>query len=320
METINVCNIIDVAFVFHANTLEKEYVNCAGMSRVFYTRYQLINGGLSATDHYRYLPFSSIFVQSYPSRLWFFILEVKSKVEKLLHDSKQYQCCRKTVIMSCSHECWNYLHLCMANSNAIFFTFHRKSTEKCIHCDLALSSYTTIKILHVIHIDCEASLKCARRIFGLTFGLGIRNRAPRKGDDPVTMHHGDIVNMIDTTDNNFMNHTMKFIKNQRVDFIYEAAKQEMKIRVNYGRFLAQNQLVLEALRLNDTPLPDRHITQERPNVAFTVVPGTFFMYEGSLVQIIDVNGNNALIRDDETLHEYNIDVMDAATLIRNYLE
>ena len=44
------------------------------------------------------------------------------------------------------------------------------------------------------------------------------------------------------------------------------------------------------------------------------------MYEGSLVQIIDVNGNNALIRDDEKLHEYNIDVMDAATLIRNYLE
>jgi hypothetical protein len=32
METINVCNIIDVAFVFHANTLEKEYVNCAGMT------------------------------------------------------------------------------------------------------------------------------------------------------------------------------------------------------------------------------------------------------------------------------------------------
>jgi hypothetical protein len=131
-------------------------------------------------------------------------------------------------------------------------------------------------ILHVIRIDCEASLKCACRIFGLTFGLGIRNRALCKGDDPVTMHHGDIVNMIDTTDNNFTNHTTELIKNQRVGFIYEAAKQEMKIRVNYGRFLAKCQLVLEALRLNDTPLPDRHINQEGPNVAFTVVPGTFF--------------------------------------------
>ncbi len=44
------------------------------------------------------------------------------------------------------------------------------------------------------------------------------------------------------------------------------------------------------------------------------------MYEGSLVQLINVNGNNILIRDDETLHGQNIDVMDAATLICNYLE
>jgi len=54
IDTINVGDIIDVAFVFHANTLEKEYVNCAGMSRVFFTCYQLINGGLSAIDHYRH--------------------------------------------------------------------------------------------------------------------------------------------------------------------------------------------------------------------------------------------------------------------------
>jgi hypothetical protein len=45
IDTINVSEIIDVAFVFHANTLEKEYVNCAGMSRSFFTHYQLINGG-----------------------------------------------------------------------------------------------------------------------------------------------------------------------------------------------------------------------------------------------------------------------------------
>jgi len=96
-----------------------------------------------------------------------------SKVEKLLHDSKQYQCCKKAVVMSCSQECSNYLNFCMANSNAISFVFHRRSTEKRLHCDLALSSYPTIKILHVIRIDCESSLKCACGLFSLTFGVGI---------------------------------------------------------------------------------------------------------------------------------------------------
>jgi hypothetical protein len=35
----------------------------------------------------------------------------------------------------------------------------------------------------------------ARNLFGLTFGTGSRNRAPKKGDDPVTLHFGDIVNL-----------------------------------------------------------------------------------------------------------------------------
>jgi hypothetical protein len=47
IDNINVYDIIGVAFVFHANFLEKECVNCAGMPRGFYTCYKLICGGLS---------------------------------------------------------------------------------------------------------------------------------------------------------------------------------------------------------------------------------------------------------------------------------
>ena len=32
--------VTDLAFVFHADTLENDLVDCAGMSRVFYTRYK----------------------------------------------------------------------------------------------------------------------------------------------------------------------------------------------------------------------------------------------------------------------------------------
>ena len=44
------------------------------------------------------------------------------------------------------------------------------------------------------------------------------------------------------------------------------------------------------------------------------------MYKGSLVELITVNENNVLVRDEETSDEFNIDVMDAAILVRNYLE
>jgi hypothetical protein len=42
---------------------------------------------------------------------------------------------------------------------------------------------------------------CARKIFGNTFDIKIRNRAPQKGGSPVSIHYGDIINMIDDRQN-----------------------------------------------------------------------------------------------------------------------
>jgi hypothetical protein len=127
-------------FIFHVKALDNEFVNCAGMSRVFYTCYRLLNGTLSAIDHCVFLPFSRVCVESYPSRVWYFILEVKSVVDKLFHDPMQYQSCKKMAVMACSFECQSYLRLCFINSDAAFFTSTCNPTEKNIHCDLSLSS------------------------------------------------------------------------------------------------------------------------------------------------------------------------------------
>ena len=81
--------------------------------------------------------------------------------------------------------------------------------------------------------------------------------------------------MIDTTTNSINHQISEFITNQHVDFIYEASKHKMKIRDHYDQFLAQNQLVLEALRLN-TQLPERKFNRDRPAVTYTVLPGMFF--------------------------------------------
>jgi hypothetical protein len=47
----------------------------------------------------------------------------------------------------------------------------------------------------LIRLDTDATMNWARNLLGLTFGMGCRYRAPKKGDDPVTLHHGDIVNI-----------------------------------------------------------------------------------------------------------------------------
>jgi hypothetical protein len=89
----------------------------------------------------------------------------------------------------------------------------------------------------------------------------------------------------------------------------------LKIRAHYGKFLAQNEAVGAALCMNSAELL-QHVT--RINIC-NVVTGTFFMHQGSLVEVVSLNDNNVLVRVDKTLDEYYISLNEAAELIESYL-
>jgi hypothetical protein len=40
--------------------------------------------------------------------------------------------------------------------------------------------------------------------------MGKKNRAPRKGEQLVTMYHGDAVNIVDVSGNNTVDHDKEF--------------------------------------------------------------------------------------------------------------
>ena len=85
----------------------------------------------------------------------------------------------------------------MLNSNSFFLHYHCNHTEKHLHCDLSLSSISSKKELQLIRVDSEFSIHFIRNLFGTTFGIGIRNRAPNRGGQPVSMHCGDVVNLVE---------------------------------------------------------------------------------------------------------------------------
>lgn len=176
--TINKRFVKDIAFVFHIDNLEYDLPNCAGMSRVFYTRYHYDDSNrLQQVDCRHHSAFSTVVLESYPARIWHSILEVKQKVEKLLNDPKQYQPCKKMVHLHFSLESWNYLYVNLANSGALVAQYIRNNTTKYMYCDLGLSSRRIKKKLTLVRIDSLNSLIGARKIFGLTFGAGVQNRA-----------------------------------------------------------------------------------------------------------------------------------------------
>jgi hypothetical protein len=134
-DKISVYDVCDIAFVFRPNLLEKKYVNCAGMSRVFFSRCRLQNNGGQVQSPFEYSP-----CESFPSRMCFFVLEVKHNLERMLNDPKQFQVCQKMHSMKCSLECCYYFCFCMRGSTAVIVFLRRNHMEKLFDCDLSWSS------------------------------------------------------------------------------------------------------------------------------------------------------------------------------------
>jgi hypothetical protein len=84
--------------------------------------------------------------------------------------------------------------------------------------------------------------------------------------------------------------------------------------VRYTRILAQNDLVKETLNVG--PLPMREAIMDQINL--NVTPGTLFVRDGSLLEVILVNEDNVTVRDD-SFNEYVIRLDEAAHLIDDYL-
>jgi hypothetical protein len=89
----------------------------------------------------------------------------------------------------------------MVNTGAVLAQFQSNFTRKQLNCDLSLSSRRSKQFLTLLRLDTIASLSTARHLFGLTFGIRVRNRAPCKGEAPVTLHYGDVVNLVDVSAN-----------------------------------------------------------------------------------------------------------------------
>jgi hypothetical protein len=73
--------------------------------------------------------------------------------------------------------------------------------------------------------------------------------------------------------------------------------------------------VRETLILDNINAIPAHHHDENP----IVIPGTFFMRDGVLLEVISVNENDVIIRESDSLNEYAIRLNEAAQLIHDYL-
>jgi hypothetical protein len=71
-------------------------------------------------------------------------------------------------------------------------------------------------------------MQSACEVYGITFGIGVRNKPPNNNEPPWSIHFGDIVNVVDRAlpENAIEPHherVKEFVAAQGIDFIYDEA-------------------------------------------------------------------------------------------------
>jgi hypothetical protein len=102
--SLNATSIQDIAFVFHIDDLEQNFVICAGMKAVFCTRYELSStGSLHEISRQSHLPFGASTLKCYHCRIWHNLMYLKERMFQLMNKRRQQQLCRNSVSVFLLH-------------------------------------------------------------------------------------------------------------------------------------------------------------------------------------------------------------------------
>jgi hypothetical protein len=317
--SLNVTSIQDIAFVFHIDDLEQNFVNCAGMKAVFFTRCELSStGSLHEISRQSHLPFGASTVECYHCRIWHNLMYLKERMFQLMNKRRQQQLCRNSVSVFLLHETWEYL--CRQFASVIRPIPYSKAQSKPLQfCDLSLERQTKLVSYAMLRIVSPASMERSREIFGTTFGIGCRNMPPLKGEPRRELVYGDIVNVVNVAENNLAELACQsfkeFIAPQSIDLVYDFANRLLSIRVRYSRANAHDAVVRNILQSPPANLqPPRNNSQLRG-----ISLGTAFILDGNLVRVVRSSIDSVVVRQVGNGLEHTLNTATARNLIMNYI-
>jgi hypothetical protein len=156
-----------------------------------------------------------------------------------------------------------------------------------MYCDLTLSSFKDKCYLTLVHIDSPVSMSGACRIFGQTFGVSVRNRAPNTDENPVSQCYADVVNLVDVADNGYddaarvqEDQLTEFVTALGVDFLYDQRTRLLKIHICYRKLDIHMPVVASTLNIDclepsniANVNPNRWVQHLRPGKYFATCDG-----------------------------------------------
>lgn len=178
--------VISPCFIFHADTLQRGLFTCSGMERLYYIRFSSSrNGKMIPIRENKWCPFyrDELFpdAESYPEVLWNNIVSMKHEVNKVLCRGGQWDGRTVTAKLQCPPSFFRYVK---DELEEVFGDQIRKKTIRCQRQRKVMFdtlAVTRRKVTHrgeLIRILNEDQLDVVRKIFGLSFGVGVLQPLP----------------------------------------------------------------------------------------------------------------------------------------------
>jgi hypothetical protein len=267
---INASDVLDVAFVFHVESVGNCSFDCYGMRNAFFCRYryriQLDDDvemeALSAATH---APFGNMrnmgtnigtqkrvmMPVSYPSRVWYGLMSMRQVLlDPMLNRTAQHQTTNNQSL-SAYTSVEAFLHLTRGVTNS---TLHFLEVKRCRTLrwpDLSLSSVSNTWDVALLRIRSSEALAELRQTIGIRAGVGIRKRLFGKHERVLGCNE-DIANIVvfaEESDDEEDTHSPRLrTREQGIDFVFFVSSSTMSVRVRYQREALRHEIVKEYLR------------------------------------------------------------------------
>ena len=271
---IDIEDISEIAFVFHAKSIQSGQFCVNGMKHSFVVRYRIWYyhppGEESPNSHYglvsslkdnKFCPFpTNLVIDSYPSRVFMFLNVIKNSVNSILYSKGKHKKLSTFVEMYISRDTWGYIHRQLACSTEIIQMKKKRSLRvrhNYFH-DLSMSSSQVLSKKETFVAKTSEQQSFIRSIFGKSFLLGVRKRPSFKsyGKKPGLLSIGDEVNVVG---NNFSSLNQSNRPNgNMVSFSFDNISGKLRICIQFTRYVLDDsetsQRILESLRnkVNDS--------------------------------------------------------------------
>jgi hypothetical protein len=185
-EWVKTCCVVNICFIFHLEAIQKGFVSCGGMDRVYFIRFHKCSGALLPLKARNFNPFyrdpKYPFHEGYPEAIWSQLSGLKQQLSKEMSCGGVWDGRTKSAKLNgVPPSFFGYLKAQFESDNTCALNYNKIRTsrpKKHVYDNFAAQQVRMSTLIHQIRVLEESELDLVRKVCGNSFGVGLRVSVP----------------------------------------------------------------------------------------------------------------------------------------------